>query len=249
MAKSSDDKNKKILKLRSQIEKRKKAIRDAEKRIESLKKKILYPQNETLNDLEIELGNLIKPPSQPSLPTVSPFNDAAILKEDNLFYHIRWMIRRDFDRVFEIENKSFEFPWTEEEFLFHLRKRDHIGMVIEYDEQVVGFMVYELHSDRLSLLNIAVHPDARRRGAGQKMLEKLKGKLSPRGKNSITLEVREANLAAQQFFKSSGLRAVSILRDYYDDTLEDAYVMRYAHPELRTAFDPHNRTSRHLDYG
>ena len=43
----------------------------------------------------------------------------------------------------------------------------------------------------------------------------------------MTLEVRETNLAAQLFFRTQGFRAVSVLRSYYDDTPEDAYVMSY----------------------
>ncbi len=30
---------------------------------------------------------------------------------------IRWLIRRDMDEVLAIERSSFQFPWTEEEFL------------------------------------------------------------------------------------------------------------------------------------
>jgi ribosomal-protein-alanine N-acetyltransferase len=41
------------------------------------------------------------------------------------------------------------------------------------------------------------------------------------------LEVRETNLAAQLFFRESGFRAVSLLRDFYEDTTEDAYLMQY----------------------
>jgi len=41
------------------------------------------------------------------------------------------------------------------------------------------------------------------------------------------LEVRETNLAAQLFFKNQGFRAVTVLRDYYDDTPEDAYIMQF----------------------
>ena len=43
----------------------------------------------------------------------------------------------------------------------------------------------------------------------------------------MSLEVRETNLPAQIFFRESGFRAVSVLRDYYQDTTEDAYVMQY----------------------
>ena len=53
-----------------------------------------------------------------------------------------------------------------------------IGMVAERGERVLGFMIYELHKTRLHLLNFAVANDARRRGVGSQMVDKLIGKLS-----------------------------------------------------------------------
>jgi ribosomal-protein-alanine N-acetyltransferase len=41
------------------------------------------------------------------------------------------------------------------------------------------------------------------------------------------LEVRETNLPAQLFFRSLGFRAISVLKDFYQDTTEDAYLMHY----------------------
>lgn len=141
--------------------------------------------------------------------------------------HIRWMIRRDMPEVNGIEQSSFEFPWTEKDFFRCLRGRNCIGMVAEHDEQVVGFMIYELHNNQLHILNFAVRPDYRRRNVGRQMVEKLIGKLSQQRRNRIVLEVRETNLAAQLFFQKLGFKAISVLRDYYDDTVEDAYVMHY----------------------
>ncbi len=159
--------------------------------------------------------------------------------------HIRWMIRRDMTEVLDIEQASFEFPWLEDDFLRCLRQRNCIGMVAEYDERVVGFMVYELHKDQLHVLNFSVRPDVRRRGIGQQMVNKLIGKLSRRGRNRIVLEIRETNLAAQMFFKNLGFRAVSVLRDYYDDTVEDAYVMQYRFAEEPAApLEMSNRITR-----
>ena len=141
--------------------------------------------------------------------------------------HIRWMIRRDMTEVLDIENESFEFPWSEEDFIRCLRQRNCIGMVAEYDEQVVGFMIYELHRTRLHVLNFSVADDFRRQGVGRQMVEKLATKLSPQRRTRVLLEVRETNLQAQLFFKALGFRAVSVLRNYYDDSPEDAYLMQY----------------------
>ena len=160
--------------------------------------------------------------------------------------HIRWMIRRDMMEVLEIEDRSFEFPWSEEDFIRCLRQRNCIGMVAEHDERVAGFMIYELHRNRLHILNFAVAAEFQRRGVGQQMVDKLIGKLSSQRRNRILLEVRETNLAAQLFFRDLGFRAISVLRDFYDDTTEDAYLMQYRfrtdmHDEKRL---PVNRISR-----
>lgn len=151
-------------------------------------------------------------------------------KSTTLTPHIRWMIRRDIGEVLQIESASFEFPWREEDFIRCLRQRNCIGMVAEHDERVVGFMIYELHRNRLHVLNFAVHPDFRRRDIGTAMLRKLASKLSPLRRNRIMLEVRETNLAAQLFFRDQGFRAVSLLRDFYEDTTEDAYLMSFRCP-------------------
>src|SRR5262245_13193942 len=92
--------------------------------------------------------------------------------------HIRWMIRRDMPEVLAIEKQCFEFPWQDEDFIRCLRQRNCIGMVAEAGERVVGFMIYELHKNRLHILNFAVHEDYRRRGVGRQMAKKLVGKLS-----------------------------------------------------------------------
>jgi ribosomal-protein-alanine N-acetyltransferase len=147
--------------------------------------------------------------------------------------------------VLDIEQRNFEFSWTEEDFIRCLRQRNCIGMVAEYDERVVGFMIYELHKNRLHILNFAVCPDFQRRGVGRAMVRKLVGKLSPQRRNRILLEIRETNLGAQLFFRDEGFRAISVLRDFYDDTTEDAYLMQYRYrPSDADTEVPGNRISR-----
>jgi len=140
---------------------------------------------------------------------------------------INWLIRRDMEDVLCIENSSFGFPWTEEEFLIYLRQANCVGIVAEHEQKIVGFMIYELHKSKLNILNFAVSNEARRSQVGTQMVQKLIDKLSKERRNEITLKVRETNLSAQLFFRSQGFRATSILRDHYEESAEDAYVMRY----------------------
>lgn len=152
---------------------------------------------------------------------------ARITENRDIKVHIRHMIRRDMPAVLDIEESSYEFPWSEEEFIRCLRQRNIIGMVAECNDSVVAFVIYEFHKNRLHVLDLAVDSRFRRQGIGRNILERLKSKISHERRNRIALEIRERNVVGQLFFQSCGYRAVSVLREFWDDTDEDAYVMEY----------------------
>lgn len=163
---------------------------------------------------------------------------------------VRWLVRRDMPEVLKIEGGSFSRPWTEEDFLCCLRQRNCIGMVAEDRDRVVGFMIYELHKSRLHIVNFAVDPAARKQGVGRQMIGRLVDKLSQQRRTQIVLTVRETNLDAQLFFRKQGFRAVRVVRGYYDDTAEDAYLMEYRlsdAPDGLLPFSPQNRISEYYD--
>ena len=141
--------------------------------------------------------------------------------------YIRWMIRRDMPEVSAIEKDSFENPWMKDDFIRCLRQRNCIGMVAEFDDQDVGFMLYELKQRQIQLLNFAVACEFRRCGVGAQMVNKMINKLQWQRRHRIVLEIRESNLDGQLFFQKQGFKATSVLRDFYDDTNEDAYFMQY----------------------
>ena len=154
------------------------------------------------------------------------------MNKDNLKgrYLVRWMIRGDLPEVIDIENKSFDFPWNEDDLLNVLNKEIARGVVVENPknwEEILGFMIYNLHKNRLYILNLGVHPEYRRKGIGTAMVDVVKRKLLFQRRTRILLEVGERNLEAQLFFKSQGFRATSVLRNFYDDTNEDGYLMEY----------------------
>jgi len=138
--------------------------------------------------------------------------------------HIRWLIRRDMAEVLEIEESCYPFPWTRDDFIQNLRRRNCIGMVAEHDEHVVGFMIYDLKRSGLELLNFAVHPNIRRCGVGEQMVEQMVEKLNPERRTSIVVTVSEYNLDAQLFFRDMGFLATGKVERYDNG---DAYEMVY----------------------
>jgi ribosomal-protein-alanine N-acetyltransferase len=61
--------------------------------------------------------------------------------------------------------------------------------------------------------------------------------------------VRETNLTAQLFFRAQGFRAVRVLRGYYEDSGEDAFLMQYqlANDTSEDSDDAVNRIAQYED--
>jgi len=130
---------------------------------------------------------------------------------------IRWMLRRDMPEILEIERLGFADPWTEQDYVGHLRCRDKIGMVAELDDMVVGAMLYQLARQHIALIRLAVHPDHIGRGIGRLMIDKLVGKLSSDRRATLTAEVCETNLGGQLFLRACGMKAVQVIRGGHGD--------------------------------
>jgi ribosomal-protein-alanine N-acetyltransferase len=145
--------------------------------------------------------------------------------------HIRWMVRSDMAEVLEIEELQFEYPWTEDQFIAHLRKRNVIAMVATWEGKVVGFMLYAIHPTHYHIESFAVNHGAEGRGVGRQMVEKLAGKLTPAKRTRLTIDIWERNLHAQNFFKAMGFTSPGILRGYFNTIGEDAYAMELYHPD------------------
>ena len=163
---------------------------------------------------------------------------------------IRWMIQRDLEDVLRIDWASFEDSCQADELIRCLRPPNCIGMVAEDGTgRIVGFMLYELFRSQIHLLKIAVSPLERRQGVGREMLKALSDKLVPRQRNRVQLKIRETNIAAQLFFRRQGYRCVATLKNSFQNTADDAYVMQYQQHEavlVKRSLDAAGRRSVEL---
>lgn len=132
--------------------------------------------------------------------------------------HIRWMIRRDLPQVVAIEAQSGENHWTEQQLLHYLGNRIYIGMVcVDSQDTVLAYMIYQLHENRLDILNLTVNPKVRRKSIGFHMMQKLKSKLSEHKRTMVEMTVRESNLEGQLFLRAMGFDCDDIVRNGFDD--------------------------------
>lgn len=208
-----------------------------------------YSSGKGVHLSHVDLGHLMAKdePTAPTPEQTDVTTTASVLQHsgERLDVQIRWLILRDMPEVLRIKQESFEFPWTEEDFLCCLRQRNCIGMVAEYEHKVIALMVYELHKSRLDILNFAVDSSIRRKQVGTQMVERLIDKLSKQKRKQIRLHVRESNLGALLFFKRHRFLAVRLIEDHFDNG-ENAIEMRYRigkEKQPRDEYSPTNRIS------
>ena len=138
---------------------------------------------------------------------------------------IRWMIRRDLPEVLVIERACFgDAALTEGDFLAAMRQHDIIGMVCENEEEILGYMLYQLQEGAIEVLHLAVCPRRRRQGIGRRMIDRLRETWSER-RPRLTLRVDERSLPCQLWLRSLGFRCVGVERGGSGD--HDAYAFEW----------------------
>lgn len=132
----------------------------------------------------------------------------------------------DLEQVLAIERASFTMPWSRGAFLYEMQQNRVARCWVTRDAaRVVGYLcVWEI-ADELHVTNIAVRPDARRRGIGRDLLGTAIADARARGFRVVALEVRPSNEEARALYESFGFHVVGRRRGYYYDTGEDALVM------------------------
>lgn len=140
---------------------------------------------------------------------------------------LRRMTEQDLDRVMELSNASFQFPWSRNLFA---RELDHEWSVVTLaippgDAPAVGFLVSWVVHDELHILNIATDPRWRRRGVAAVLLAEAFSRARAARCTLATLEVRRSNEGALLLYKAEGFRRVGIRPRYYQEEGEDAVVM------------------------
>jgi ribosomal-protein-alanine N-acetyltransferase len=98
-------------------------------------------------------------------------------------------------------------------------------LVAEQDGVVVGFLCFRILGSEAEVLNLAVLPSCRRRGAGSQMLEQTIQEVSEGGATRLFLEVRKSNVPAIRLYERHGFSPAGLRPGYYKDPPDDAVVL------------------------
>lgn len=133
--------------------------------------------------------------------------------------HISWMIPKNLPEVLAIEARSFHDPWDARDFARHQR-----GVIrhVAYlpDGTIVGYALYRISRKKLVILNLAVHPEYRRRGVGRALMEGAFRALKNLRKSGIVVEVLREDTRSREYFRSLGFHERPSTRD---DTVRLVY--------------------------
>ena len=139
---------------------------------------------------------------------------------------IRALAEADVPAVHAIEQLCFPMPWSEASILHDLTGNPAARwLALLEDGRLVAYAGMWLIIDEAHVTNVAVHPDFRRRGYGEKILRALMDLARDTCMGLITLEVRRSNEAAQALYHKAGFLDVGYRKRYYEDNKEDALIM------------------------
>ena len=136
--------------------------------------------------------------------------------------NIRPVRQDDIAEISLLEQTSFNDPYPFY-FLSELaRDNPETFLVLTLNNEIVAYGVVDHWEDHDHLISIAVRPDSRRKGFGERLLIELERRLSK--ERPLKLEVRQSNLAAIQLYSKRGFTKTGTAEGYYGDG-EDAIIM------------------------
>lgn len=136
------------------------------------------------------------------------------------------MTRQHVTQVAALEELCFSAPWSEASVAGELDNPLSVWLVCVDRGKVLGYVGSQTVLEESDMMNIAVLPEARRAGIGERLILSLIEFLKDRGSRSLTLEVRASNTPAISLYKKLGFLQVGRRPNYYRSPREDALILR-----------------------
>lgn len=129
-------------------------------------------------------------------------------------------------QIARLEKICFSDPWSENSVAGELSNDLALWLVALEENTVTGYIGSQTVMDETDMMNIAVHPDFRRRGIAEALVNALVEELKEMGSRCLTLEVRATNAPAIALYKKLGFLETGRRKNYYRNPREDALILR-----------------------
>lgn len=137
---------------------------------------------------------------------------------------VRWMAPADKKGVLAVShvyNESYALTPSELEMWRSEPGVSCEACLVMQTHEVIGYMIYRSNSENITILDIGGSNRAM-----TTMLGKLTEKIRISSRGAILMYVRDTELKLQLALKDNGFRAVSVLRHWFNDTGDDAYLFQ-----------------------
>ena len=128
-------------------------------------------------------------------------------------------------QVAALERLCFSDPWSENSVASELENELSLWLVAEEGETVLGYVGSQTVLDETDMMNVAVHPDHRRRGVAAALITELVSRLKMQGSRCLKLEVRASNAPAIALYETLGFTQLGLRKNYYRNPKEDALIL------------------------
>ena len=129
-------------------------------------------------------------------------------------------------QIAQLEKICFSDPWSEKSVASELDNKLAFWLVAAEEDTVAGYIGSQTVIDETDMMNVAVHPDFRRKGIAEALVNTLVGNLKKMGSRCLTLEVRASNAPAIALYEKLGFAEIGRRKNYYRNPREDALILR-----------------------
>ena len=129
-------------------------------------------------------------------------------------------------QIAELEKLCFSDPWSANSIASELENKLAFWLVATEGDRVAGYIGSQTVMDETDMMNVAVHPDYRRKGIAEALVNDLVQNLKKMGSHFLTLEVRASNVPAITLYEKLGFTEIGRRKNYYRNPREDALILR-----------------------
>jgi len=134
--------------------------------------------------------------------------------------------KRDIESIHRLEVAAFPSPWRREFFESELRASGRFNVVARRDDTVIGYLFAMWFFDEMHVNKIAVAEEERRRGVARLLMDHCFEFAAMNHIKSISLEVRQSNRGAQEFYRTLDFVPAYVRPRYYPDGEAAVVMMR-----------------------
>lgn len=133
----------------------------------------------------------------------------------------------DLDQIIKIEEENFLDLYRKKDFLYELKENPFSNFyVVKDDNKIYGYIIFWITFETSTLCRICVENLKKYQGLGSFLLENAEKILIKNKVESMSLEVRESNLSAINFYKKHGFIKIFMKEHYYANGENALYMMK-----------------------